>query len=137
MGHLVGWAGLILAVLVGAFGPLRIRVDELGVHRARGLVPWWHYEDPPEAFEAVFLGQAIYYERGQARCSGYSVFLTQRPKANMDVALAQEQGGARPRRLLVQTFRFSREVSHGLTTEEARVFAVRLSRVLRIAFTTD
>jgi len=55
--------------------PSRYRVDDLGVERARGLVPWLPFHRPPEDFGSVIVDRTYVQKNGRRYVTGYMVHL--------------------------------------------------------------
>jgi hypothetical protein len=116
LGTGAGFAAALASVALLLTVPVRWRIDTLGVHRARGVVPWLHYHDPADSFRAVLVYTARFQE-GNRRA--HVVRLVRRAEA------------ARP--LHVRGFPDKHVGPGGDVEDEAVAFASQVGLVLGLA----
>ena len=82
LGVVGGFTAALAALLFLLFLPMHWRIDTLGVHRARGFLPWLHYHDPPDSFRAAVVSVIRTTQSGRTR---YRVLLTRRSQDARDL----------------------------------------------------
>jgi hypothetical protein len=119
-----GGVGAILVTLVALLWlPAWTRIDETGVERRRGLVPWLAFRRPPEDFERVEL----------VRVMGYPGRSTVRQLLALAVELVMRRAGRlgtlAPRKSLALRLHMAR--TRG-ARDEAASFAAAVARALSV-----
>ena len=116
LGVVAGFAAVLASLALLLSVPVRWRIDTLGVHRARGIVPWLHYLDAADSFRAVMVRTVRPNAGGGA---AYSVLLMRRAEAE------------NPMR--VRGFFEQQGVIGGGGGDEAMTFATQVGRLLGVA----
>lgn len=115
LGVVGGFTAALAALSFLLFVPVHWRIDTLGVHRARGFLPWLHYLDPPDSFRAAVVSTVRATESGYTR---HRVMLSRRAQGKRD--------------LWVRSFSEKPEMVGGQALEEATALAQRAAALLGV-----